>query len=85
MVLEQKRFSGEREEEAMEKELKWVSVLLEAGLAGIQAVTSALKGASGAFETRPRGCFGAALDFLFVGSVSCVSGTAHQVCMMSYC
>lgn len=45
-------------------------MLHEAGLAGIQAVTSALGGASGAFETCPQGGFGAALDYFFLGSVS---------------
>lgn len=60
-------------------------MFLGAGLAGVQAVTSALEGASGAFETRPQGAFGAALDFLFLGRVSRVSGSTLQMCMMRCC
>lgn len=48
-MLEQKRFSGE----GGGGDAKGAEIGLEAGLAGIQAVTSALEGASGAFETRP--------------------------------
>ena len=36
----------------IKREFKWVSVLLEAGLTRLQAVTSALEGASRVFEIR---------------------------------